>query len=101
MDPLLPLTIAAVSIAALARFRSRLGACSILGASLASVLLMFVTHIILRDNHPYTPNAQILPDSAVAIFHEHALHGQKSAMKLSLLSTPSRDVCSRDIFVKL
>ena len=73
MDPLLPLTIAAVGIAVLARFRSRLDTCSILGASLALVLLMLVTHVILRDNHPYTPNARILSGTAVAIFHERAL----------------------------
>ena len=73
MDPLLPLTIAAVGIAVLTRFRSRLDTCSILGASLALLLLMFVAHVILRDNHPYTPNARILSDTAVAIFHERAL----------------------------
>jgi|GEM_PF-2307459 len=73
MDPLLPLTIAAVGIAVLARFRSRLDTCSILGASLALVLLMFVAQVILRDNHPYTPNARILSDTAVAIFHKRAL----------------------------
>jgi hypothetical protein len=73
MDPLLPLTIAAVGIVALARFRSRLDTCSILGASLALVLLTFGAYVILRDNHPYTPNARILSDTAVAIFHKHAL----------------------------
>jgi hypothetical protein len=73
MDPLLPLTIAAMGIAVLARFRSRLDTCSILGAALALVLLMLLTHVILRDNHPYTPNARILSDVAVATFHERAL----------------------------
>ena len=73
MDPLLPLTIAAVGVAVLARFSSRLDTCSILGASLALVLLTFVTHVILRDNHPYTPEARILSDAAIAIFHERAL----------------------------
>ena len=73
MDPLLPLTIAAVGVAVLARFSSRLDTCSILGASLALVLLTLVTHVILRDNHPYTPEARILSDAAIAIFHERAL----------------------------
>ena len=40
MDPLLPLTLASVGIAVLGWFRSRLDACSILGASLASALLL-------------------------------------------------------------
>ena len=73
MDPLLPLTIAAVGVAVLARFSSRLDTCTILGASLALVLLTLVTHVILRDNHPYTPEARILSDAAIAIFHERAL----------------------------
>jgi hypothetical protein len=73
MDPLLPLTIAAVGIAVLARYRSRLDRCSILGGSLALALLTLITHVILRDNHPYTPDARILSDIAVAIFHESAL----------------------------
>src|SRR5262245_22556506 len=73
MDPLLPLTSAAMGIAVLARFRSRLDTCSILGAALALVLLMLLTHVILQDNHPYTPNARILSDAAVAVFHERAL----------------------------
>jgi hypothetical protein len=41
--------------------------------SLALVLLMLVTHVILRDNHPFTANARILSNIAVAIFHERAL----------------------------
>ena len=73
MDPLLPLTIAAVGVAVLARFSSRLDTRLILGASLALVLLTLVTHVILRDNHPYTPEARILSDAAIAIFHERAL----------------------------
>ena len=73
MDPLLPLTVAAVGVAVLAQFSSRLDTCTILGASLALVLLTFVTHVILRDNHPYTPEARILSDAAIAIFHERAL----------------------------
>jgi hypothetical protein len=73
MDPLLPLTIAAVGIAVLARFCSLLDTCSILGANLALVLIMLVTHVILRDNHPYTSNARILSDNVIAGFHERAL----------------------------
>ena len=72
MDPLLPLTIAAVGVAVLGRFSSRSDTCTI-GASLALVLLTFVTHVILRDHHPYTPEARILSDAAIAIFHERAL----------------------------
>jgi hypothetical protein len=73
MDPLLPLTIAAIGIAALAPFRSRWGVCSILGASLVLMLLMLVTQTILWDNHPYSPNGRILSDAAVASFHGRAL----------------------------
>ena len=73
MDPLLPLTAAAVGIAVLAQLRSRLDTCSILGASLALVLITLVTHVILRDNHPYTSNARILSGNAIAGFHERAL----------------------------
>ena len=73
MDPLLPLTIASVGVAVLARFSSQLDKCSILGASVALVLLTLVTQVILRDNHPYTPKARILSDAAIAVFHERAL----------------------------
>ena len=73
MDPLLPLTVAAVGVAVLGQFSLRLDTYTIVGASLVLVLLTFVTHVILRDNHPYTPEARIHSDAAIAIFHERAL----------------------------